>query len=368
MLDCVQAYNDDQTYVLSEIYPYDDFSQYPSAENGDGGIWLSPDDSSDSPSSSSVSSSSWCCFAATDIKQEPETNVFIKQEQPYLPSPTGIVKIEPVSDCEAIADDECKQESLKPLYPPTPFPNPPVNNASLSQERPLPPPTQPTFFQTTIPGADAKNKAVVFPQIAVERPVADASDPVMTEKKVKPEIPVRHRSYKHARLSECITGSPPLPPNIELPAILGGKLPPRSLKSSARKKHVFTERELRIRRKRGLPDDSDSESEERRLVRLPRRSLLAITTPQMSHFVEFMRTTIKLTPSQDDELSKQKRLVKNRECACRFRANKELSLIEYRERVTELEGDLEALRAENERLRQALSRVSASNEFLQQQQ
>jgi len=186
-------------------------------------------------------------------------------------------------------------------------------------------------------------------KIKIEHPVPPRQKPTTTKtpKKAKP-VPV------HA------IESSPLPPGIELPAILGGKLPPRTFKTKS-KKHVYTERELKSRRKRGLADDSDSESEERRQVRLPRRSLLTITTPQMSQFVTFMRTNLELTPSQQDELSRQKRLVKNRESASRFRAKKVLTLIEYRDRLMELEGDLVTLRMENERLRKELANATSSS-------
>jgi len=177
-------------------------------------------------------------------------------------------------------------------------------------------------------------------------------------KKVKP---VREqRVFKPMKLPEGVLKSSPFPPDLELPAILGGKLPPPTIRTKS-KKHVYTERELKSRRKKGLPDDSDSESEERRQVRLPRRSLLTITTSQMSQFVNFLRLNLELTPSQQDELSKQKRLVKNRESACRFRAKKVLSIIEYRERVMELETDLVKLREENERLRKALMEATAGS-------
>jgi len=161
------------------------------------------------------------------------------------------------------------------------------------------------------------------------------------------------RLSKPQKLTEDVIKTSPFPPNLEPPAILGGKMPPRSFKKKT-KKHVYTERELKSRQKKGLTDDSDSESEERRQVRLPRRSLLTITTAQMSQYANFLKTNLGLTPSQQDELSKQKRLVKNRESAGRFRAKKVLSLIEYRDRVMELEGDIVTLRAENERLRKAL--------------
>jgi len=200
---------------------------------------------------------------------------------------------------------------------------------------------------------------------AVPKSVASGKavgDLVMCENdgNVKPEYSVSlPRMCKPMKISGDALGSFPFLQGIELPAILGGKLPPRSLKPKP-KKRVYTERELRSRRKRGLPDDSDSESEERRQVRLPRRSLLTITTAQMSQVANFMRSNLSLTPSQQDEISKQKRLVKNRESACRFRAKKVLSLIEYRDRVMELENDVAYLRAENEKLRNALLEANSS--------
>jgi len=357
----------EQSSYLNESNQFDDFNQQLThSEGDDSGFWLSPNSSG---------GELWCSPPTVVKQEQPATDYYVKQEQPFCES---VVKAEPVSDYEAFAeDDECKQTSIKPLicssYPvqqpdqllnPSLISPPPVNVA-FSQE-----PTQayqpfvsaqipPTFpeIRTTTTSATPISTTTCDPKVA-----AVEDDPTKIEKK---NVVTRHRSYKRSKLIEGIAGSPPLPPDLELPAILGGKLPPRTFKTSSKKKHVFTERELRRRRKKGLPDDSDSESEERRLVRLPHRSLLTITTPQMSHFVAFMRTTVKLTPSQDDELCKQKRLVKNRECASRFRAKKELTLIEYRERVTELENDLEALRADNERLRLSLQQLQQQQ---QQQQ
>lgn len=178
--------------------------------------------------------------------------------------------------------------------------------------------------------------------------------------KTEEEYPKRKQKVsKPMKIPTDVLGSYSFPPDIELPAILGGKLPPRVSKTSS-KNHVYTEKELKRRKKKGLSDDSDSESEERRKVRLPHRSLLAITTVQMSQFVNFLKMNFDLSPSQLDELSRQKRLVKNRESACRFRAKNFLTLVEYRERVSELESDIVSLRKENERLRKALSEATES--------
>lgn len=344
--------------------------------SGDNGFYASSDNSDDSP----TSSFGWVC--PDDV---------IKQQEQSPPDEFSVAgKAEDLSGSEDIAEDEYKQASMKNLPLPAfdsqqqqqqpqqneqvlpilfPQPQPaPVQQQPQTQFNPvqqgMQQPMQQTFFQPQPVCVDGVSN--IFPRGC---PVVE--NPAQAEKDVKLEsiaatVP-RRKGYRQSKLADSIAGSPPLPPDLELPAILGGKLPPRTFKTSSKRKHVFTERELRSRRKRGLPDDSDSESEERRLVRLPRRSLLTITTSQMSHFVSYMRMTMQLTPSQQDELSRQKRLVKNRECACRFRAKKELTMIEYRERVNELEGDLEALRAENERLRQALKEASLSKDFLVQQ-
>jgi len=205
--------------------------------------------------------------------------------------------------------------------------------------------------------------------------VPSSSSPVQIEGRNNPEVCKDEKITKRAApkrlakptklFTEDFLKNSPLPANLEPPAILGGKLPPAILRKK-KKTRVYTEKELKRRRKKGLPDDSDSESEERRQVRLPRPSLLKITTSQMSEFVNFLRLHAELTPSQQDELSKQKRLVKNRESACRFRAKKELNVIESYERMMELEGDIITLRAENEKLRKALLQATGSSELPQE--
>jgi len=346
----------EQSSFLTETSQFDDYTQQITrSECLENGFYDSPN---------SFPGQVWCCPSAVVNQQQPTTDYYVKQEQPFC---EGAVKVEPMSDYEAFAEDECKQTSIKPLICPTyPVQRPEqfVNtqaflNAQAQQTFSNGSPTTSTATATTTTSSTSTVAEADVNRSAVE------DDPTKIEKMTV--IP-RHKCHKRAKLIESIAGSPPLPPDLELPAILGGKLPPRTCKASPKKKHVFTERELKRRRKKGLLDDSDSESEERRLVRLPHRSLLTITTPQMSHFIAFMRTTVNLTPSQDDELCKQKRLVKNRECACRFRAKKELTLLEYRDRVSELESDLEALRADNERLRQSLQQLQQQQQQQQTQQ
>jgi len=318
-----QGYDNPDTFVNDSV-----FEQNPSCFNygnhntSDECSLTSPDNSVDSPKSSNLSF--WDDPLASVKQEQTDESLFCT----YGPSLNSV------------------------CFPPC-VPQQPEQLSFIPKQEQQPQPSTPYVNQ-------------IFPPNAVNCPLHNT--PVDTSKKMKIDGSSTRR-YKYNRCTKVtgrIADSPPLPPEFELPAILGGKLPPRNIKTGSRKKHVFTEKELKSRRKRGLPDDSDSESEERRLVRLPRRSLLTITTPQMSHFVSYLRSNVKLTPSQLDELSRQKRLVKNRECACRFRAKKELSLIEYRERVNELENDLETLRAENERLRQALKEYSPS--FIKQEQ
>lgn len=172
----------------------------------------------------------------------------------------------------------------------------------------------------------------------------------------------RQKNRRRQKLYQQVAGSSPLPPGMDLPAILGGQIPPR-VQKNPEKKHVFTEKELAKRRRKGLLDDSDSESEERRTVRLPRSTLLSISTPQMTHYVKFLRATLDLTPSQQDELSKQKRQIKNRESASRFRAKKEMTMVEIREKMAALEREVATLRAENQRLHAALQGVPVARPF-----
>jgi len=319
-------------------------------------FWASSDNSNDSPDPLASFDDTWC-----PVKREPVDDCDVKAEH--------------CSDSDSIAEEDCKQESVKSVMN---FPSIPQQtiqpvastNIAATVATASFPPVKASFAREQIlfPGQPAAPVPPPLP-VVVDCKKSDIQQAAAKACK-KSAAPTRHRSYKQAKIAEAVVGSAPLPPDMELPAILGGKLPPRAFKSPAKRKHVYTERELKSRRKRGLPDDSDSESEERRMVRLPRRSLLAISTSQMTQFVTYMRSTLKLTPSQVDELCRQKRLVKNRECACRFRAKKELSLVEYRVRVDELENDIVSLRAENERLRQALREVSsnAAEIFLKQQQ
>lgn len=172
----------------------------------------------------------------------------------------------------------------------------------------------------------------------------------------------RQKNRRRQKLFQQVAGSAPLPAGMDLPAILGGQIPPR-IQKNPEKRHVYTEKELAKRRRKGLLDDSDSESEERRTVRLPRSTLLSISTPQMTHYVKFLRATMELTPSQQDELSKQKRQIKNRESASRFRAKKEMTMVEIREKMAALEREVAALRSENQRLRTTLQGISTVQPF-----
>jgi len=326
-----------------EHFPYFQFD----ANQGDGfGVMIPSDSSDDSPSNHPNPS-----FWENTVKEEPDLDDPLDLEP-------SLVAVDNQLPPEVFHQNGYNQASM--IY----FPSVTPQQADQNMQQPYAPlnagypqpssygndETHQPFFPSNSVCPEGNNQVV--PQMDMNIPAHQG--PLRVDKNMKFENN-RHKAFRQAKMAECFAGSPPLPPELELPAILGGKLPPRNFKAPTKKRHVYTEKELKSRRKRGLADDSDSESEERRLVRLPRRSLLTITTPQMSHFVAYMRSNFDLSARQQDELSKQKRLVKNRECACRFRAKKELSLIEYRERVNELENDLESLRAENERLRQVVN-------------
>ena len=112
-----------------------------------------------------------------------------------------------------------------------------------------------------------------------------------------------------------------------------------------RRRTEVTEREVHEREENGELDSSDSDSEERRAVRLPRKTLLSVTSAEMGQYIEYVRAHCHLTPGQEAELRRQRRLVRNRESAKGSR--------EKRDGILEtLQREIESLRAENARLAQ----------------
>jgi len=120
-----------------------------------------------------------------------------------------------------------------------------------------------------------------------------------------------------------------LPKGYSLPAILGGDMPAQ-LKRKRRKD--MTEEEMKKKEEAGIPESEDSDSEERRFVRLPRETLLVMTSAQISQYIRYLRSKYTLSRGQVEELRRQKRLVKNRESAKISRNKREALVSELQER------------------------------------
>jgi len=181
---------------------------------------------------------------------------------------------------------------------------------------------------------------------AKRRRVAKSEGPSVPSEK-KPRAP-RGGATKHRpkKLLPPPT-DPALPKGYALPAILGGSMP-APLRRKRRKD--MTEEEMKRKEEAGIPDSEDSDSEERRLVRLPRETLLVMTSAQIGQYIRYLRATHSLSRGQIEELRRQKRLVKNRESAKTSRKKREALVSELQESITELKNSVEVLKKDNERL------------------
>lgn len=149
------------------------------------------------------------------------------------------------------------------------------------------------------------------------------------------------------------TNGPPLPESLALPAILGGAMP-APVRRRRRKDPVP-----------GEPEASDSETEDRLAVRLPRATLLSLSSAQMQHYVRSLRQQFSLTRGQEKELKRQKRLVKNRESARNSRQKKMDHIGDLQGKLDALAHDFDALRTENERLREENARLRSMQKLQQ---
>ena len=139
---------------------------------------------------------------------------------------------------------------------------------------------------------------------------------------------------------------PAVPAGQPLPAILGGAMPAPLRR---RRRKDMTEEELRRREELGQAEE-DSDSEERRLVRLPRSTLLAMSSAQIGQYIRYLRANHTLSRAQIEELRRQKRLVKNRESAKSSRKKREALVCDLQERLSHVEAQMQALADENARL------------------
>ena len=139
---------------------------------------------------------------------------------------------------------------------------------------------------------------------------------------------------------------PAVPAGHPLPAILGGAMPAPLRR---RRRKDMTEEELRRREELGQAEE-DSDSEERRLVRLPRSTLLAMSSAQIGQYIRFLRANHTLSRAQIEELRRQKRLVKNRESAKSSRKKREALVCDLQERLSHVEAQMQSLVDENARL------------------
>ncbi len=95
-------------------------------------------------------------------------------------------------------------------------------------------------------------------------------------------------------------------------------------------------------------------------VTLPREQILVITTAEYDEYATHARLTRALSPAEEKELQRQRRLVKNRVYAQESRNKK-------KQIVVDVESKLELLQRENEQLKTELNRVNLENAALRNQ-
>jgi len=93
---------------------------------------------------------------------------------------------------------------------------------------------------------------------------------------------------------------------------------------------------------------------------LPRNQLLTMTSTEIEDYVMKIKAQRTLTVSEEKELKRQRRLIKNREYASQSRSRK-------KQYVDELEKTIENIRAENSSLKQQVTTLSDENKTLKRQ-
>lgn len=95
-------------------------------------------------------------------------------------------------------------------------------------------------------------------------------------------------------------------------------------------------------------------------VTLPRQTLLTITLEQMDEYIKEKRSTRRLTEEEDQDLKRQRRLVKNRVSALASRNRK-------KEETELMEDQVARLRKENMLQREQIARLESENESLKKE-
>lgn len=178
------------------------------------------------------------------------------------------------------------------------------------------------------------------------RTAAPGTDGAAEPRAVSAEAAARRK--RRQRKNTPPPTDPAVPAGQPLPAILGGAMPAPLRR---RRRKDLTEEELRRREELGQAEE-DSDSEERRLVRLPRSTLLAMSSAQIGQYIRYLRANHTLSRAQIEELRRQKRLVKNRESAKSSRKKREALVCDLQERIAHMETQMQTLADENARLTQ----------------
>jgi uncharacterized small protein (DUF1192 family) len=156
-----------------------------------------------------------------------------------------------------------------------------------------------------------------------------------------------------------IINNPIWPEGLAKPAILGGIAPQPSLTKRKKKRKVSNNNQESDDNNNNDEEDEEvddgygSDSPEVLSIAVPRETLLQITSQQMSRYVKHLKETTRLTPAQEKELKREKRLVKNRESARNSRQRKLDHISELDEKIALLEAENARLREENEVLKKS---------------
>lgn len=125
------------------------------------------------------------------------------------------------------------------------------------------------------------------------------------------------------------------------------------------------DQKAKTNRKRKKSSDIPKEMRERESAVLTREELLSFSSEQFEEFVEQISEVRELTPSENNELKRQRRLIKNRESAQASRQRKKSHIDELERRVKDLAGENRGLKDNIESLSTQNSELKNEIAFLQ---